>query len=654
MEGSQYSKKEQYFRYTEIPSSFEEIEYDSSGNVLWSEGQWSFIMEELTKCRDGHWFLNNGTPTYITGKYYYFLNYFTLENGDKPQYRDCDRRYYLFLDHCEKSPNILGVIRVKSRREGATSQAASNLIYTATTTEQAKCGIISKTGDDAKSVFKEMVVYAFRNLPLFMKPDIAAGDDPEKILRFMKQVSRVKKKQQTSIIEKPEGLNSQIDFKNTKLNSYDSKRTTRLLVDEAGKFPTDVPIQRYWPIVRKTLEKGSRKVGFAEMPSTVNKLKDGGAGFKTLWNESNHFTHKTTPTGLYRYFKPAYDGYEGFIDRYGMSIIDPPTKDQERYLQETSTLTLDEIKLGAKEYLRQRIDKIEDDEMRLEEKRMMPFNEEEAFAADDSESYFNVSLIREQLEYLKDNKPPMRKITFGWDSSNKVDYKDDANGKWLLLKQPKYPNEVIYDDSGKKPGNTHIYKIGVDPFASTIIVGKGSNGVIVVYEQLDTTDPENSGMPVALYVGRPKTKNLFHTEVLMACHYFGCKATYENANDDYFEWFIDKGYKNFITKTPKSVIDPNRKGKTVQTWGVSPKDPFSLNKQLELAQFWVDNYSHKMFFKEIFEDMLDYDHFNRTKSDITVAFMIALVAAAGDVRNVLKEKKEVTPFVITYDISNIR
>jgi hypothetical protein len=654
MEGTQYSKKEQYFRYTEIPESFEQLEYDSSGNVLWNDKQWDFIMRELTRCRDGHWFLNNGMPTYLTGKYYYFLNYFTLENGDKPQYRDCDRRYYLFLDHCEKSPNILGIIRVKSRREGATSQASSNLIYTATTTEQAKCGIVSKTGEDAKSVFKEMVVYAFRNLPLFMKPDIAAGDDPEKILRFMKQVSRVKKKQQTSIIEKPEGLNSQIDFKNTKLNSYDSKRNTRLLIDEGGKYPTDVPIQRYWPIVRKTLEKGSRKVGFAELPSTVNKLKDGGAGFKILWNESNQFTHKTTPTGLYRYFKPAYDGYEGFIDRYGMSIIDAPTKDQERFLQETTTLTIDEIRLGAKEYLRQRIEKIEDDEMRLEEKRMMPFTEEEAFAADDSESFFNTTLIREQLEYLKDNKPPLRRITFGWDDKNKVDYKDDQNGKWILLKQPRETNAIHWDDSGKKPSNIHRYKIGVDPFASTIIVGKGSNGVIVVYEQLDTTDPENTGMPVAMYVGRPKTKNLFHSEVLMACHYFGCKATYENANDDYFEWFIDKGHKNFITKTPKSVIDPNRKGKSVQTWGVSPKDPFSLNKQLELAQFWVDNYSHKMFFKEIFEDMLEYDHFNRTKSDITVAFMIALVAAAGDVRNVLKEKKEVAPFLATYDISNIR
>jgi hypothetical protein len=34
--------------------------------------------------------------------------------------------------------------------------------------------------------------------------------------------------------------------------------------------------------------------------------------------------------------------------------------------------------------------------------------------------------------------------------------------------------------------------------------------------------------------------------------------------------------------------------------------------------------------------------------------MIALVAAAGDVRNVLKEKKESSSFVQTYDITNIR
>jgi hypothetical protein len=61
-----------------------------------------------------------------------------------------------------------------------------------------------------------------------------------------------------------------------------------------------------------------------------------------------------------------------------------------------------------------------------------------------------------------------------------------------------------------------------------------------------------------------------------------------------------------------------------------------------------------MFYEQILEDMLDYDHFNRTKSDITVAFMIALVAAAGDVRNVLKEKKDSISYIQTFDIANIR
>jgi hypothetical protein len=34
--------------------------------------------------------------------------------------------------------------------------------------------------------------------------------------------------------------------------------------------------------------------------------------------------------------------------------------------------------------------------------------------------------------------------------------------------------------------------------------------------------------------------------------------------------------------------------------------------------------------------------------------MIALVAAAGDVRNVLKEKKDSISYIQTFDIANIR
>lgn len=1001
IDNAQYRKREQYFRHVEIPEMFGDVEYDSEGKVLFDEKQWKWITVELDRIFHGYWFINAGEPTYLTGKYYYFLNYWTLENGDRPEYRDCDRRYYLFLDYCEKSNWILGILRIKSRREGATSQASSNLCYTATTTPQAKCGIVSKTGDDAKSVFKEMVVYGFRNLPIFMKPELAAGDDPEKIMRFIKQSSRTKAKQQVAFKERPDGLNSQIDFKNTKLNSYDSKRNTRILIDECfgegtkilckglifkkieeitnndvviveggkevgvystcsgedemykisqpyskdyvvnskhrlyleqrcrvssikddgikimtpveflelgkyrtrttfgvrssglffnkqdvpidpyilgvwigdgesdaprvivnhendpeiydsiikyaedtnhkvhvrvvkrtpccsvisitngnnrwrksdfvtdlmslnvwknkhipacyinndeetrlnilagiidtdgnfqkkgcydigmsreglvndisflakslgfsvrntkkrksnlntdvytisisgdlsripcrverkkadyykkkyayrrnrievskigigkyfgitlmadndndrrliledftismncGKFPTDVPVKKYWGIVSKTLLKGASKVGFSELPTTVNAMKDGGRGAKVLWDESDHMNHEKTPTRLVRYFKPAYDGLAGFIDRHGMSVIDAPTREQEAYLVETTTLSRSDIKLGAKEYLRRQIDSIQDDEMRREEKRMMPFTEEQAFSEDDSSCYFSTTNIYEQLAYLKENPPPLRRVRFGWRDENTVDYADDPKGQWLLLKEPSNKNAYMMSDGGKKPASEYKYKIGVDPFASTIVVGKGSSGVIVVYEQFDTNDPENTGMPVALFIGRPKTKAMFHNEALMAAHFFGCKVTYENANDDYFEWFINKGYRNYISKTPKSVIDPNRKrrGEKVQTWGVSPKDAYSLNKQLELAQTWVDYHYHKMYFPMIFEDMLEYDHLNRTKYDISVGFMIALSAAAGDIRNVSKEKTDSKQYVQMYSVESVR
>lgn len=372
-------------------------------------------------------------------------------------------------------------------------------------------------------------------------------------------------------------------------------------------------------------------------------------------DESDQTKHEKTPTRLVRYFKPAYDGLAGFIDRHGMSVIDAPTKDQEAYLVETTTLSRSDIKLGAKEYLRRQIDSIQDDEMRREEKRMMPFTEEQAFSEDDSSCYFSTTNIYEQLNYLKDSPPPLRRVRLGWRDDNTVDYIDDPKGQWLLLKEPKIKNHFVMTDSGKKPANDFTYKIGVDPFAATIVVGKGSNGVIVVYEQFDTNDPENTGMPVALFMGRPKTKAIFHNEALMAAHFFGCKVTYENANDDYFEWFINKGFKNYISKTPKSVIDPNRKRKEkVQTWGVSPKDAYSLNKQLELAQNWVDYHYHKMFFPMIFEDMLEYDHLNRTKYDISVGFMVALSAAAGDIRNVSKENTESRQYVQTYSVEGVR
>ena len=62
---------EQYWRRKDLPEYFEEVEYDREGNALLNERQREYAIEEVRRCKNGFWFMNNGNPTYITGKNYF-------------------------------------------------------------------------------------------------------------------------------------------------------------------------------------------------------------------------------------------------------------------------------------------------------------------------------------------------------------------------------------------------------------------------------------------------------------------------------------------------------------------------------------------------------------------------------------------------------
>jgi hypothetical protein len=50
----------------------------------------------------GYWFMNDGKPTYITGRHFMFLNFFYIpdvrKNNGKPEYRDRHRREFLYRE----------------------------------------------------------------------------------------------------------------------------------------------------------------------------------------------------------------------------------------------------------------------------------------------------------------------------------------------------------------------------------------------------------------------------------------------------------------------------------------------------------------------------------------------------------------------------
>lgn len=635
IDGDKLPIKEQYYRRIDIPNIFNELEYDEFGNAIYSEEQEAFIIKEGEKIFKGYWYMNEGEPTYLTGLNYFYLNYWILENGDFPDYREVDRRYFYFQEYCEKIPQCYGIIRIKKRREGATSQVTCYLVWKAITQKKSFCGIISKTGKDASDAFVYMVMNGYRNLPVYLKPRVEEDDTKTEIVfRKKKDKRKVKVREKGQMYDDDIGLESKINWKNTALNSYDSGRVTALLMDEAGKWPKDVPVNKYWPIVKKTMSKGAIKVGFCLMPSTANDAKSGGEPFKLLFESSNHFADPYTSNGLYRYFCPAYDGYEGFIDRYGKSIISTPTEEQKEYILEKYGF---KIEVGAKEYLISQRKKIDDKEALSEEIRMNPFSEEEAFMIDQKKCYFNADKIYTQLDFLKEQPKMLRRVRLFWKDDKNVDWSDDPNGDWQVYKFPVKgeENTRIEKDGIITPANTQKYVSGIDPFKSSVISGKGSLGACYVFERLDMNDPNNTGLPIAEYVGRPKLKSLFHDEMLKASVYWGYKACYENdVGDDFVDYFSNKGFRGYLMKTPESAIDKNRKLK-VHKFGVTSGDAFAMARQLDTCISYVESHCQKVIFVDLLEELLQYDHEHRTIYDRSVAFMISLLSGIS-----LESKKQ--------------
>ncbi|MEK0123183.1 hypothetical protein WKI10_18500, partial [Bordetella pertussis] len=73
-----------------------------------------------------------------------------------------------------------------------------------------------------------------------------------------------------------EGHNSKITYKAPVLNAFDRGRMSYVLIDEGGKYPLEVPVSRLLAIISKTLVKGVKRVGWADLPSTVNEMTLGG------------------------------------------------------------------------------------------------------------------------------------------------------------------------------------------------------------------------------------------------------------------------------------------------------------------------------------------------------------------------------------------
>lgn len=650
-------RKQQKWKRQTLPDYFDKVEYDKQGNLILTPQQEIYASEEVKRCKQGVWAWIGEKLRYIPKRYYFYLQYYTLEDGTAPEFREADRLYYLFFEYWFLILWCLGIIRIKKRRQGASSQSCSNILYEAIFFKNSNCGLLSKTKDDSKATFTEMVTAAYRLLPAFLKPKQVNKEDSVTELVFAHKSQTVKAGTAAGAKEE-EGHNSKINYKAPVLNAYDRGRMSYVLGDEFGKLEKDVPASRLLAIISKTLVKGVKRVGWIDMPSTVNEMTaGGGAEYKKIWDNANQFKRSQTLNRIVRFFQPAYEAYEGFIDEFGDSVIGEPTLEQYNYLVEkwvqynddgvlVSELSEEDIKLGAKHYVEiRRREGLEGVDLE-EEIRMNPCTEEEAFMYAGIGCEFNSANIQKQIKELEENPPYIRKmrlvpekeiiksVVIGKKDRERIVAKpmDDEKGEWFIYELPEIQNNFKDRGGYLEPLNTNRYGAGADTTKENPTATKnGSKPVIVIMDKIKM-------YPVAMYIGNPRIPVHMDEQALLGCKLYGCKINYEiDARTDYYRFFVKNNAQDFLVWTPRIMLNPVKRNGKIEP-GVRSGDPFQFAAQTTIIKSYIDGtdkdvyngYVHKIVFISLLKQLLKFNVNDRTEFDEVIALIMALTEIFSD------------------------
>jgi hypothetical protein len=152
------------------------------------------LIREFTRREEGYWFINKGVPTYITGSHYMYLQHTKIDVG-KPDYREANRLFFIFWEACKADKRCYGMCYLKNRRSGFSFMSSAETVNQATITSDARFGILSKSGADAKKMFTDKVVPISVNYPFFFKPIQDGMDRPKSELAYRVPASNSQKSQ---------------------------------------------------------------------------------------------------------------------------------------------------------------------------------------------------------------------------------------------------------------------------------------------------------------------------------------------------------------------------------------------------------------------------------------------------------------------------
>ena len=618
------SKISNVFEWNKYPDKFKEKWFD-------------YIDNEFKYREEGFSFYNNGEQTYVTGSHYMYLQWSKIDVG-AADFRESNRLFFIFWEACKADYRCYGMCYLKNRRSGFSFMASSELVNQATISSDARFGILSKTGGDAKKMFTDKVVPVSMNYPFFFRPIQDGMDRPKTELAYRIPASKLTRKKLDSQeqLDELEGLDTTIDWKNTGDNSYDGEKLKMLAHDESGKWERPDNILNNWRVTKTCLRLGSKIIGKCMMGSTSNALDKGGSNFKKLYNDSNVNSRNKngqTKSGLYSLFVPMEWNFEGYIDKFGAPIFDTPAKP---VLAADGSI----VEIGVIEHWQNEVDFLKNDQDNLNEYyRQFPRTEQHAFRDEAKQSLFNLTKIYEQIDYNEDlrNSNVLTRGSFSWENGikdTKVIFIPNKDGRFLVSwVPPKHlQNHVIIRNGVKTPGNEHCGAFGCDSYdISGTVDGKGSNGALHGLTKYSMEDvPVNQFF--LEYIARPQTAEIFFEDVLMACIFYGMPILAENNKPRLLYYFKRRGYRGFSMNRPDKVW--NKLSLTEKEIGGMPNSSEDIKQAHASAiESYIDVYVGlletgygNMYFNKTLNDWGRFNINNRTAHDASISSGLAIMA----------------------------
>jgi hypothetical protein len=618
------SKIKSVFDWEEYPLEFKEKWYD-------------YIDEEFNRRGQGFWFYNKGLATYITGTNYMYLQWSKIDVG-QPDFRESNRLFYIFWEACKADRRCYGMCYLKNRRSGFSFMASGETVNQATISSDARFGILSKSGPDAKKMFTDKVVPISVNYPFFFKPIQDGMDRPKTELAYRVPASKFTRRKLDSNekLQEITGLDTTIDWKNTGDNSYDGEKLKLLVHDESGKWERPTNILNNWRVTRTCLRLGSRIIGKCMMGSTSNALDKGGDNFKKLYNDSDvtqRNANGQTRSGLYSLFIPMEWNYEGYIDSYGFPVFNTPEKEVVGPFGDTITQ-------GVIEYWDNEVEGLKNDQDGLNEfYRQFPRTTKHAFRDESKESLFNLSKIYEQIDFNEDlkNSINVTQGSFQWENGvkdTKVIFVPNKSGRFRVSWVPplNLQNRVIIKGGLKYPGNEHCGAFGCDSYDISGTVDKrGSNGSLHGLTKFSMEDvPPNHFF--LEYIARPQTAEIFFEDVLMALVFYGMPILAENNKPRLLYHLKRRGYRKFSINRPDRKY--NKLSVTERELGGIPNSSEDIKQAHAAAiESYIEDFVGlketgygDMYFQRTLEDWAKFNINNRTKHDASISSGLALMA----------------------------